>query len=190
MKDIYWTPYKTIFKTFKPKTICEIGTHNGRSAVQFCKEALLYNTDVIYSGFDLFEMATDENHVLEHNGKGSGNFSRATKYLDSIKKDNAGFEYTLTKGYTQDTLKLQTYDFVYIDAGHSYESVMHDYEKVKDSKVIAFDDLQIEGVEQALKEIGGYYELNVDCPRNKRRQAIIIKDFDPEYDTEILGLFR
>ena len=45
------------------------------------------------------------------------------------------------------------FDFVYIDGGHSYETVMHDYAKVKDSKVIIFDDVQMPAVAKAIHEI-------------------------------------
>ena len=48
----------------------------------------------------------------------------------------------LHRGFTHETLKYKKYDFVYIDGGHSYDTVKHDYEKVKDSKVILFDDCQ------------------------------------------------
>jgi hypothetical protein len=45
------------------------------------------------------------------------------------------------------------FDFVYIDGGHSYETVKHDYEQVKDSKLIVFDDVKITGVNKFVKEL-------------------------------------
>ena len=46
----------------------------------------------------------------------------------------------LYEGFTIHTLLNHTYDFVYLDGGHSYETVKHDYNKIKNSKVIVFDD--------------------------------------------------
>lgn len=190
MKNFLWKNYEIIFHYYKPKTLCEIGTHNGRSALQFCREALKHNTEVSYTGYDLFELATDENHVIERNGKGAGNYKRATDFLQSVQDANPLFHFKLNKGYTQDTLKYKTYDFVYIDAGHSYESVLHDYDKVKGSKLVFFDDYNIEDVRRAVEDIPEkHYELILECPRNKRRQAAIIRDFDPVKDKIIADLF-
>lgn len=192
MKDRYFEPYKVVFDHYKPKTICEIGTHNGRSAVQFCKAALKHNRDVTYTGYDLFDLATDETHKEEHNGKGTGNMERATGYLTDIRDVHPTFKFTLNKGFTQDTLTSAAYDFVYVDGGHSYESVMFDYNKVKESKVIFFDDYQIKGVREAIDEIAkttDVRELKVDCNKNKRKQVAIIKDLDPAKDKVIIDLF-
>ena len=190
MKERYWAPYEIIIDYYKPKTICEIGTHNGRSAVQFCKAALKNNYDVIYTGYDLFDLASEETHKEEHNGKGSGDMSRAKKYLDVICNHYPKFKYTLHRGFTQDTLTDAEYDFVYVDGGHSYESVMFDYSKIKNSKLIFFDDYQIKGVREAVQEIDpNHLELKVDCNKGKRRQAAIIKDFDPIKDKVIADLF-
>lgn len=190
MKPFIWSNYEILFEYYKPKNICEIGTHNGRSALQFCREALKYNSKVNYTGYDLFDLATDENHIVERNGKGAGNLIKAKGFLDSLQKKNDNFTFKLFKGYTQDTLTPSVFDFVYIDAGHSYESVLHDYDKVKESKLIFFDDYNIEDVRRAVQDISEtHYELILDCPRNKRRQAAIIKDFDPVRDKVIADIF-
>jgi len=192
MKDRYFEPYKTIFDYYKPKTICEIGTHNGRSAVQFCKRALRHNRDISYTGYDLFDLATEETHKDEHNGKGAGNLKRAIGYLDDIKKLHPTFNYELHKGFTQDTLIENSYDFVYVDGGHSYDSVIFDYTKIKNSKIIFFDDYQIEGVKEAIQEISktvDVKELKVDCARNKRKQVAIINDVNLSANKNILDLF-
>ena len=39
----------------KPKTILEVGTHNGRSASIMLQEAVKHNPNVKYFGFDLFD---------------------------------------------------------------------------------------------------------------------------------------
>ena len=42
---------------------------------------------------------------------------------------------------------------MYIDGGHSYETVKHDYHKVKDSRIIVFDDVKIAGVYKFVHEL-------------------------------------
>ena len=73
------------------------------------------------------------------------------------------------------------YDFVYIDGGHSYETVMHDYFMVKESNVIVFDDYQITGVKKAIDEItsnlsNNYEVIEMGMPeRPKRKQLALLK---------------
>ena len=50
------------------------------------------------------------------------------------------FNFTLLKGDTKDQLKNTKVDFAYIDGGHSEDTVNHDYEMLKESDVIVFDD--------------------------------------------------
>jgi hypothetical protein len=70
------------------------------------------------------------------------------------------FTYDLNQGFTTDTLvEPRVFDFVYIDGGHSYETVKHDYSMVKDSKVIVFDDLNLAPV---LKFVNELIEEGVD----------------------------
>ena len=49
-----------------------------------------------------------------------------------------------------------TFDMVYIDGGHSYSTVKWDYEHVKDSKIIIFDDTypaKFPGVAKFIEEL-------------------------------------
>ena len=125
----------------RPKTIIEIGTHNGARAEMMCLEALRFNP-VHYIGYDLFEDATDETNARELNGKGAGSEAKARAVLDKIKADRPDFTYELVKGDTRTTLHgtTQVADFVFIDGGHSVETIAGDYEAVKTSRLIAFDD--------------------------------------------------
>jgi precorrin-6B methylase 2 len=45
------------------------------------------------------------------------------------------------------------FDFVYIDGGHSYDTVKHDYSMVKDSTLIVFDDVKITAINVFIKEL-------------------------------------
>ena len=155
MKQLLLEPYHQIFTRLVPQTICEIGTHNAKSAVQFVDACLKLNPKLIYYGFDIFDdVKNDEQfHLDEVNGKGAGSFRTAKNNLRHRQTKNKKFKFKLTKGLTVDTLPQSKYDFVYIDGGHSYETVKYDYSMIKESKVIVFDDYQIEGVKRAFDEI-------------------------------------
>jgi hypothetical protein len=126
----------------KPKSIVEVGTHRAARADTMCREALKHNQTLHYVGFDLFEEATAETNAEEMNGKGAGEFDTATRKLEAIQREHPGFTFELHKGNTRETLHGKTIvaDFVFIDGGHSVETIRGDYEALKSSKLIAFDD--------------------------------------------------
>ena len=119
---------------FQPQTILEIGTWNGDNAVRMIERAQQYHKTISYMGYDLFEDATDESDKKEFNVK--PHYTR-----DEVYNNLAPFEnITLIKGNTHNTLKSVVVDFVFIDGGHSVDTIAHDYEAVKQSSVIVFDD--------------------------------------------------
>jgi hypothetical protein len=128
----------------KPKRIIEIGTHKGKRADLLCRESLKYN-NVHYVGYDLFETATEETDKREMNGKGAGSQEAACEKLEKIKADFSDFTYELIKGDTRETLHGtdQRADFVFIDGGHSEATIRGDYEAVKHSRLVAFDDYYV-----------------------------------------------
>jgi len=150
----------------KPKSICEIGCYRGKTSMTLCRYALQYTKELHFAGYDLFELATKENDKAEINGKGHGNYDRTKLAMDKIQRDcnprrpafyqykDTKFTYEIHKGYTQDTLEPREFDFVFIDGGHSYDTVKHDYEKVKGSKLIFFDDYNLPSVREFCDEIG------------------------------------
>ena len=155
MKPVLLESFYKVFDLYKPKTLCEIGTHNAKSAVQFIDYCIKFNSDLSYTGYDVFDDVKNntEFHSREINGKGAGNFRIAKKSLDHRQNKFKNFQYKLIKGYTVNTLTSAAYDFVYIDGGHSYETVKHDYSKLKESKLIIFDDYQTEGVKLFIDEL-------------------------------------
>ena len=146
-----------IIKEYKLKNLVEIGTWNGDRAIQMARTAL-ENADVVhYTGFDLFEEATDATDKKEFNVK--EHFSeeevseKLTKFAETVnkQKDNKKFTYCLFKGNTRTTLKILNNkdtcnlrnikpDFVFVDGGHSVETISSDYRYVKDVDVLLFDD--------------------------------------------------
>jgi predicted O-methyltransferase YrrM len=131
----------------KPKTIIEVGTHSGARAVMMCRRAMLFHPEVHYTGYDLFEEATPESNSVEMNGKGAGSMAVARQKLEGLREANPAFAYRLVKGNTRDTLHGRQImaDFVFIDGGHSLQTIRGDYEALKGSKVIVFDDYYLSG---------------------------------------------
>jgi len=153
----------------QPKTIVEVGTHMGMSAVRMIEEAQKFNDDVFYYGFDLFEYMTEEYKKYEFHGKSNCNFAEPTKKLKKT-----GCEYKLKGGNTRKTLKKfdpdRQIDFVFIDGGHSVETIQSDWDNIKrlmdDETVVIFDD---------------YYENRDDVGCKK-----VIEEMSEDYNVTLL----
>lgn len=126
----------------KPQMIVEVGTHVGARAAAMCLQALKHRVRVHYTGYDLFDDANDETDRAEMNGKGRAPMMQARKRLEAIVENHPQFSFALIKGNTRDTLHGYEVraDFVFIDGGHSVETIRGDYEAVKGSKIVVFDD--------------------------------------------------
>ena len=125
--------------------IVEIGTHKGVRAEMMCREALETSPGlpVHYRGYDLFDAANPETNVRENNGKGAGSSIEAARRLEKLQTEFPDrFTFELIRGDTHDTLHGTHViaDLVWVDGGHSHETVAGDYEAVRGSKVVAMDD--------------------------------------------------
>ena len=134
--------FKQFLDEVEIKNLCEIGTHKGNTAVQMILHLLEKNNDFVYHGYDVFDYARNnvEFNRAEYNGKGGASKEFVLKRLRKIHDDNNQFNYLLYEGLTKNTLHKLKFDFVYLDGGHSLDTVKHDYEKIKESKMIVFDD--------------------------------------------------
>src|ERR1035437_3667462 len=102
----------------KPGVLIEIGTHRGARArllKAYCKR---------YYGFDLWESGSEEIDRRESNGKGRSSQAQAAEAL-------AGADFELIAGNTRETLTAFcargiNADFVFIDGGHSVETIGSD----------------------------------------------------------------
>jgi predicted O-methyltransferase YrrM len=182
MKPALLQHFYKIFDIYLPQNICEIGTHNGQSAFQFVDYLWPKVHRLHYTGYDLFEDADAELTKVEHNGKGPGSYQSAFRGLEKRKvKYGKRFDFELIRGNTKQTLtEPKVFDFVYIDGGHSYDTVIHDYSMVKDSTVIVFDDYQIKEVSVAVEEIKNNLSSNCEIvelaipERPKRKQIALL----------------
>lgn len=108
----------------QPKAILEVGTWNGGRALNMlnlCPSAKYY-------GFDLFEDATRETDAVEFNVK-------KHYFMENVEQMLTGFDVVLVKGNTRETLATFTpevpIDFVWLDGGHSVETIRSDWENIK-----------------------------------------------------------
>ena len=126
--------------------IMEIGVHKGKSSLRMINAALKKNNNVNFYGFDIFEGMTPELHKNE-----MAKMPRSEKEIYNLLSETTGAKINLIKGNTSKTLPdfVEThlgfiFDFVFVDGGHSEETVLSDWENVKklieDEKVIIFDD--------------------------------------------------
>lgn len=121
----------------QPKCIVEIGTWNGLRALTFLRLC----PNAVYYGFDLFEDATPENDKIEFNNKKHNR-------MQDVEERLTGYEAYLIKGNTRETLvnfkpRLPV-DFLWLDGGHSVETIRSDWEKIKphlaENAWVFFDD--------------------------------------------------
>ncbi len=108
----------------QPQVILEVGTWDGGRA----SEMLELLPDAEYIGFDLFEDGDPETDKVEFNVK-------PHRSLAAVAERLTGHKITLVKGNTRETLPAFTYpklvDFVWLDGGHSIETIRSDWEAVK-----------------------------------------------------------
>ena len=144
-----------VVQHYKCSNILEIGTWNGETACAMVQAAFNESDNVHYTGVDLFENATDETdskefNIKKHYTKRSVEL-RLTALAEEYKKNGKTFTFYLLEGDSKEKLKVlkdsaicKTYniqpDFVFIDGGHSEETVNSDYELCKNIPIIIMDD--------------------------------------------------
>ena len=150
LHGLLWGPkrYRHLFLAInenKTRRIMEIGTWNGRRALQMIKTAQKFHSaqEIEYYGFDLFEQMTPEIFLEE--------LSKQPPKLVEVKKmlDNSGAQVKLFQGFTKDTLprllsELPKMDFIFIDGGHAIETIQNDWDCASQlmhgQAIVIFDD--------------------------------------------------
>lgn len=158
----------TLIREVKPKTILEIGTWDGMQAVKMITEAKKYNQEVFYYGFDLFEDISAEVRKKEAHVKRSVTHQAVDAAIKAT-----GASYQLIRGNTLETLPVfatpKILDFVYIDGGHSIETIKSDWDNVErlmsPNTVVLFDDYyhntEIIGCKQLVSQLDGDSKYSV-----------------------------
>jgi predicted O-methyltransferase YrrM len=127
----------------KPKTIVEVGTWNGVNASKMIQAAQSHNSGITYYGFDIFESIDEQTRLKEHHTK---RIMTETNVRNTLKTTGATVK--LHIGYTDHTLpKFEPdlpLDFIYIDGGHSLETIDNDWTHLEKhmhaGTVVLFDD--------------------------------------------------
>ena len=146
-----------IIDFLKPASIVEIGTWNGDRAIDIAQAALNHHAYVHYWGFDLFEHAAVDHDERELNVKPHIPLEDVHAKLETFKEHHPGFSFNLIKGDSRFTLhqpdlpvwshpnfetpvQLTDSDLVFIDGGHSIETVENDFHSLGACKNILMDD--------------------------------------------------
>ena len=185
-----------ILNTVKPKIFLEIGVFTGVNAMNICENLYaLYNHDFKYVGLDLFEdynKEYDAEIVPSSVRNLQQSFSNPFKhfYYNIIKKEKLNSiasvqnflkkykkNVSLIKGNTKKTLKeldISNFDMVYVDGGHSFDTVYFELnyllDNLKKNCFILCDDYlhdEAKGVKEAIDKTIRERNLNIKIYENR-----------------------
>ena len=190
LKKPYGDNFLSLVGEYKPKNVLEIGVFCGVTSRNIC-ELLKTNfgSDFRYYGLDLFGSSkTSSVDEIEPKFLENQKFSNPLKtiYYNFIKKENLNSKISvqnflkkfsqnieLIEGDTRVTLEkvpLSEIDFVFLDGGHSYDTVLSDlqklYDNMKNNSKIVCDDFagitKIESVEKAIKDFANNNKIKLE----------------------------
>ncbi len=190
LKKPYGDNFLSLVEEYKPKNVLEIGVFCGVTSRNIC-ELLKTNfgSDFRYYGLDLFGSSkTSSVDEIEPKFLENQKFSNPLKtiYYNFIKKENLNSKISvqnflkkfsrnieLIEGDTRVTLEkvpLSEIDFVFLDGGHSYDTVLSDlqklYDNMKNNSKIVCDDYagitKIESVEKAIKDFANNNKIKLE----------------------------
>jgi hypothetical protein len=140
----YVNLFRSIYQR-RCRSLVEIGTWNGMHAEQMIRVAAArWGVGAVrYTGFDLFEDLTEEQFRQEYS-------KRPPSYQEVLARlEKTGARITLHRGNTRQTLPraseaLRRADLVFIDGGHSIETITADWDAVQRAMspgtTVLFDD--------------------------------------------------
>ena len=190
LKKPYGDNFLSLVEEYKPKNVLEIGVFCGVTSRNIC-ELLKTNfgSDFRYYGLDLFGSSkTSSVDEIEPKFLENQKFSNPLKtiYYNFVKKENLNSKISvenflkkfsqnieLIEGDTRVTLEkvpLSEIDFVFLDGGHSYDTVLSDlqklYDNMKNNSKIVCDDFagitKIESVEKAIKDFTNNNKIKLE----------------------------
>ena len=133
--------------------IIEIGVYRGVRAKEMIQAAQIFNKNIEYFGFDLFEMINQKIQKKE--------LSKIPYSKKDIKNNLSKYaKVKLFKGYTSktlDKLKNKKVDLIFIDGGHRLNTIKNDWNKSKKfqkkNTIIIFDDYYLDN-KKIIKNFG------------------------------------
>lgn len=163
-----YKPMMAEIRRIQPKRILEVGTHDGLNAVRMFKNIPDGMANSSYYGFDLFEGLDDGLYKSE--------FSLRALPKSTVHKHllGSGIKHVeLFAGNTNETLAaadLPTMDLIFIDGGHSEDTVRSDWENctrfMGPDTVVYFDDYPNYGIGPVVDAIDkSQYDVQImdDC---------------------------
>lgn len=117
-------------------SILEIGVYKGDTALGMLQSSI--NTNVEYTGIDLFEDLTDQTIKKEK--------SLRADSVRQVKQKLSGYKVNLIKGFSKNILPTlnESFDLIFIDGGHSLETLRLDFYYstllIKQGGIIFIDD--------------------------------------------------
>lgn len=128
----------------RPRRILEVGTNDGVNALEMIRVVRRSGGAVDYFGFDLFEALDTAKLQREFSIR-----TRSRQEVERHLRRNGVFTALLVAGDTRKTLPeaartLAPMDLIFIDGGHSYETVLSDWTSlqplISDTTSVIFDD--------------------------------------------------
>ncbi len=151
----YWQMFWLITR-LKPARIMEVGTWTGDRALTMIKLAKRYHgtKDISYYGFDLFGQMTTEIFTGEKS-KWPPTQKEAYDKLSATGASIHLFQGDTIKVLPEVVSKLPKMDFIFIDGGHSLETIANDWywsSQLMDNKtVVVFDDYWLDRTDAGCK---------------------------------------
>ena len=131
----------------QPKSILEVGVYNGKRAIELIEAAKIFNENVRYYGFDLFEDFYKKKSLLIRE------LSKNPLKENLIFKKLSKYKYIyLFKGDSKVTLKNFLNkkifpDLIFIDGGHAINTIRSDWNNlkkiIKKKTIVIFDDFYL-----------------------------------------------
>ena len=133
---------------YKCKNIIEVGVWNGRNSKRMLRAACSNHkaNEINYWGFDLWEQMDNDIFENEYSKKPPSKEKINAKLLSTgcnINLIQGDTKKTLKNFYDENKTKLDI-DFIYIDGGHSFDTIQSDWDNLKgfmnDKTLTIFDD--------------------------------------------------
>ena len=160
---------------YKPKSIAEIGVYRGVRSREMIQAAKIFNKNIEYFGFDLFEMI---NKKIQKKELSKIPYSKK----DIQNKLSKHAKVKLFKGYTKktlDKLKNKKVDLIFIDGGHRLSTIQNDWIKSKKfqkkNTIIIFDDYYLNN-KKIIKNYGCNQVINKISDKNYTKKFCFFTD--------------